>query len=190
MLIKSQSEVRLHTGRSIHFHPSRFTRPSFRFFKGLVPRLVYITPHNQDRRHLTWSCIVPYTAKNVLTPIQFRCQKVPYIFGTESVPQQHQDSIRSVRTYMYTSCLRAVFVELIQSCRTDTDPWYQTLLPKCYVVFVGTDLDQISSSSYSILLCIVNARLNHHLGFGVLRVVWVFKTSEGNRKHWNVREDL
>ena len=39
MLIKSQSEVRLHTGHSVHFHPSRFTRPSFRFFKGLVSRL-------------------------------------------------------------------------------------------------------------------------------------------------------
>ena len=34
MLIKSQSEVRLHTGRSVHFHPSRFTRPSFSIFRG------------------------------------------------------------------------------------------------------------------------------------------------------------
>ena len=40
MLIKSQLEVRLHTGRSVHFHPSRFTRPSIRFFEGLVPRLM------------------------------------------------------------------------------------------------------------------------------------------------------
>ena len=44
MFIKSQSEVRLHTGRSVHFHPSRFTRPSFRFFEGLVPRLVWFLP--------------------------------------------------------------------------------------------------------------------------------------------------
>ena len=33
-LIKSQSEVRLHTGGSVHFHPSRFTRPSFSIFRG------------------------------------------------------------------------------------------------------------------------------------------------------------
>ena len=39
MLIKSQSEVCLHTGCSVHFHPSRFTRPFFRFFEGLVLRL-------------------------------------------------------------------------------------------------------------------------------------------------------
>ena len=39
MLIKSQSEVRLHTRRSVHFHPSQFTRPSFSIFEGLVPRL-------------------------------------------------------------------------------------------------------------------------------------------------------
>ena len=32
MLIKSQSEVRLHTGCSVHFHPSQFTRPSFSIF--------------------------------------------------------------------------------------------------------------------------------------------------------------
>ena len=34
MLIKSQSEVRLHTGRSVHFHPSRCARPSFSIFRG------------------------------------------------------------------------------------------------------------------------------------------------------------
>ena len=34
MLIKSQSEVRLHTGRSVHFHPIRNTRPSFSIFRG------------------------------------------------------------------------------------------------------------------------------------------------------------
>ena len=33
MLIKSQSEVRLHTGRSVHFHPSRCARPSFLIFR-------------------------------------------------------------------------------------------------------------------------------------------------------------
>ena len=31
---KRQSEVCLHTGRSVHFHPSRFTRPSFSIFRG------------------------------------------------------------------------------------------------------------------------------------------------------------
>ena len=39
MLIKSQSEVRLHTGRSVHFHPGRCARPSISIFEGLVPRL-------------------------------------------------------------------------------------------------------------------------------------------------------
>ena len=34
MLIKSQSEVRLHTKCSVHFHPSWFTRPSFLIFWG------------------------------------------------------------------------------------------------------------------------------------------------------------
>ena len=34
MLIKSQSEVHLHTGHSVHFHPSQFTRPSFSIFWG------------------------------------------------------------------------------------------------------------------------------------------------------------
>ena len=34
MLIKSQSEVRLHTGRSVHFHPGRCARPSFSIFRG------------------------------------------------------------------------------------------------------------------------------------------------------------
>ena len=34
MLIKSQSEVHLHTGRSVHFHPSQCGRPSFSIFRG------------------------------------------------------------------------------------------------------------------------------------------------------------
>jgi len=34
MLIKSQVEVHLHTGRSVHFYPSQFTRPSFWIFQG------------------------------------------------------------------------------------------------------------------------------------------------------------
>ena len=34
MLIKSQSEVHLHTRRSIHFHPSQFSRPSFSTIRG------------------------------------------------------------------------------------------------------------------------------------------------------------
>jgi len=35
----NQSEARLHSGRSVHFHPSLSPRPSFRFYEGLVPRL-------------------------------------------------------------------------------------------------------------------------------------------------------
>ena len=60
---------------------------------------------------------------------------------------------------VWIACLRAVFVELIQSCRTDTDPIYCLIsdpLPKSSVAFLGTDLDQIGSSSDSkcrILLC-------------------------------------
>ena len=38
MPIKCQSEVRLHTGRSVHFHPSRFARPSFSILQW-APRL-------------------------------------------------------------------------------------------------------------------------------------------------------
>ena len=34
MLIKSQSEVRLHTRRNVHFHPGRYARPSFSIFRG------------------------------------------------------------------------------------------------------------------------------------------------------------
>ena len=51
------------------------------------------------------------------------------------------------------------FVELKQSCRTDTDTIYSSVsdpLPKSCVAFLGTDLDQIGSSSDSkrrILLC-------------------------------------
>ena len=33
MLIKSQSEVHLHTGRSVHFHPGQRARPSFSIFQ-------------------------------------------------------------------------------------------------------------------------------------------------------------
>jgi len=29
----NQSEVRLHSGHSVHFHPSLSPRPSFRFFR-------------------------------------------------------------------------------------------------------------------------------------------------------------
>ena len=34
MLIKSQSEVCLHTVHSAHFQPSQFTKPSFSIFQG------------------------------------------------------------------------------------------------------------------------------------------------------------
>ena len=34
MLIKSQLEVHLHTGCSVHFHPGRCARPSFSIFRG------------------------------------------------------------------------------------------------------------------------------------------------------------
>ena len=49
MLIKSQSEVRLHTVRSVHFHPADVPDPPFRFFKGLVPRL------DRYQRSAIWS---------------------------------------------------------------------------------------------------------------------------------------
>ena len=44
MLIKSQSEVRLHTGRSVHFTPADVPDNPFRFFEGLVPRLGVADP--------------------------------------------------------------------------------------------------------------------------------------------------
>ena len=64
-------------------------------------------------------------------PIRFRCQKVllqPYFrnwISTAVASGQYQITnahicIRPV----WIACLRAVFVELIQSCRTDTDPIY------------------------------------------------------------------
>ena len=38
----------LYTGHSVHFHPSRFTRPSFSIFRGSVPRL---STHTHDLNH-------------------------------------------------------------------------------------------------------------------------------------------
>ena len=37
--------------------------------------------------------------------------------------------------------------EQVQSCRTDTDPIYSSVSDPCQNVFLGTDLDQIGSSS-------------------------------------------
>ena len=45
MLIKSQSEVRLHTGRSVHFHPGRCARPSFSIFRGSGSETTYVMGH-------------------------------------------------------------------------------------------------------------------------------------------------
>ena len=89
------------------------------------------------------------------------------VTGVFSELNQYRSSIRTVSDQyahicirpVRTACLRAVFAELIQSCRTDTDPIYSSVsdpLPKSYVAFLGTDLDQIGSSSDSkrtILLC-------------------------------------
>ena len=43
MLLKNQSEVRLHTGRSVHFHPApgRCARPSFSIFRGSGSETTY-----------------------------------------------------------------------------------------------------------------------------------------------------
>ena len=42
--LMNQSEVRLHSGCTIHFHPSLSPRPPFRFFsESLVPRLLLAT---------------------------------------------------------------------------------------------------------------------------------------------------
>ena len=89
------------------------------------------------------------------------------VTGVFSELNQYRSSIRTVSDQyahicirpVRTACLRAVFAELIQSCRTDTDPIYSSVsdpLPKSSVAFLGTDLDQIGSTSDSkctILLC-------------------------------------
>ena len=90
-----------------------------------------------------------------------------FFTGVFSELNQYRSSIRTVSDQyahicirpVRTACLRAVFAELIQSCRTDTDPIYSSVsdpLPKSSVAFLGTDLDQIGSTSDSkrtILLC-------------------------------------
>ena len=45
MLIKSQLEVHLHTGHSVHFHPSQFTRPSFSIFWGSGSETIHTHTH-------------------------------------------------------------------------------------------------------------------------------------------------
>ena len=43
MLIKSQSEVHLHTGHSVHLQPIHLPDPPSQFFEGLVPRLMLLS---------------------------------------------------------------------------------------------------------------------------------------------------
>ena len=72
-----------------------------------------------------------------------RIYKYSMGFRTPAVDQSYS-------SIYYNHDLRAVFVELIQSCRTDTDPIYCSVsdpLPKSSVAFLDTDLDQIGSSS-------------------------------------------
>ena len=47
---KHTSEVPLHTGRSLHFHPSQFTRPSFSIFRGSGSKT---TTQRPRREHTT-----------------------------------------------------------------------------------------------------------------------------------------
>ena len=93
------------------------------------------TPHGY-----LWATIEQffYTAKNVLTRYGSVAKKFCYrhIFGTESVLQQHQDSIRSVRTYLYQTCMNSMSQDCF--CRTDTDP--DLLFSIKPIVFLGTDL--------------------------------------------------
>ena len=120
-----------------------------------------------------------YTGQKCSDPIRFRYQRVllraslvpsptPPGLGTRLVTgifselNQHCSSIRTVSDqYAHICirpvCLRAVFVKLIQSCRTDTDPIYCSMsdpLPKSSVAFLGTNLDQIGSSSDSGFCCV------------------------------------
>ena len=71
MLIKSQLEVRLHTGRSVHFHPSRCARPSFGFFEGLVPRLVRRYPSYNQRQVPYWQVWLAQEAFGELAHSEF-----------------------------------------------------------------------------------------------------------------------
>ena len=71
MLIKSQSKVRLHTGCSVHFHPSQFTRPSFSIFKGLVSRLhkalgAFLTTVSAVTNRLAEHCLLAANVKQGL----------------------------------------------------------------------------------------------------------------------------
>ena len=105
------------------------------------------------------------TAKNFL--IGYSSLPKSSVMGVFSELNQYRSSIGAVSDPyahicirpVWIACLKAVFVELIQSCRTDTDTIYSSLsdlLPKSFVAFLGTDLDQIGSSSDSkrtILLC-------------------------------------
>ena len=88
-------------------------------------------------------------SKKCSDPIRFRCQKVLLRAYFRNVLNQYRSSIRTVSDQythicirpVWIACLRAVFAELIQSCRTDTDPIYSSVsdpLPKSSVVFLGT----------------------------------------------------
>ena len=120
----------------------------------------------------------------------FRPNTVPLpkssVTGVFSELNQYRSSIRTVSDQyacicvrpVWIACLRAVFVELIQSCRTDTDPIYSSIsdpLLKSSVAFLGTDLDQIGPSSDSkrrILLCkgTFLAKMNVEIAYRIVPV--------------------
>ena len=54
MLIIIQSEVRLHTRRSVHFHPIPFIRPSFLFYQGSGSETTVGSGHKTTK----WFCLV------------------------------------------------------------------------------------------------------------------------------------
>ena len=91
-------------------------------------------------------------------PIQFRCQKVLLFselnqYRSSISTVSDQDSIRSVRTYLYQTSMNNMSLGCF--CRTDTDLIY-SLVP---------DPDQIDSSSDSsrkILLCSEPHSFSYH----------------------------
>ena len=107
------------------------------------------------------------------------CFRLVTRLGSARLDQYAHICIRPVRI----ACLRAVFVELIQSCRTDTDPIYSSvsdLLPKSSVAFLGTDLDQIGSIvsqarlsrggeslPIRLLCCILSSRAPNEVGVNI-----------------------
>ena len=107
MLIKSQSEVRLHTGRSVHFHPGRCARPSFSIFRGSGSETIQLrcTRTNTPSNYVAHAPIQhPITLHTHQYAIQLRCTctNTPSNYVAH-VPIRHPITLH---TYQYAIQLR------------------------------------------------------------------------------------